>query len=139
MGIADKISGKKVSQTRYFKKAENKAFEYVKDSAKLGDLLDKAKKKAEKKSGYLYEVWDYLMISFKMLRAYGKGEYTEIPWKSLVLIIASILYFVMPLDFISDFIPVFGFIDDAALLGWTFKSVKSDLDKFSDLNEQKTI
>ena len=136
---SQRITGKQVSQSRYFKKAKNRAIEYAKDSVKLGGLIDKAKKKAEKKSGYLDDVWDYLVISFKMLRAYAKGEYTEIPWKSLVLIIASILYFVMPLDFISDFIPIFGFIDDASLLGWTFKSVKSDLDKFSDLNKQKTV
>jgi hypothetical protein len=44
-GIADKISGKKVSQTRYFKKAENKAGGYAKDTVKLGGLLDNAKNK----------------------------------------------------------------------------------------------
>ena len=42
MGIADKISGKKVSQTRFFKEAKEKAVELAKDPDKLPDLVKKA-------------------------------------------------------------------------------------------------
>ena len=71
------------------------------------------------------------MACFRLLRAYAKGSYREIPWQSLLIIIASVIYFVMPLDAIPDFLVGLGYVDDAALLGWTIKSVSSDIDDFT--------
>jgi uncharacterized membrane protein YkvA (DUF1232 family) len=38
----------------------------------------------------------------------------------------------MPVDLIPDFLLGFGFIDDAALIGWILGSVKSDIERFID-------
>lgn len=124
------ISGENVGKSSSFKSAKNRASEYASDPDKLNDLLDKAASKANSKRGPLSEVWDSLMASLRLLRAYATGKYKDIPWGSLVAIIASIIYFVMPVDLIPDFILGFGFIDDAALLGWIINSVKSDIDSF---------
>jgi len=128
--MSAKISGDNVEKSSSFKSAKSKASEYANDPDKLNDLLDKAQKKANSKKGPLSEVWDSLMACFRLLRAYATGKYRDIPWQSLILIIASVIYFVMPIDLIPDFILGFGYIDDAALLGWTLKSVKSDIDNF---------
>jgi uncharacterized membrane protein YkvA (DUF1232 family) len=128
--MSAKISGDNVEKSSSFKSAKSKASEYANDPDKLNDLLDKAQKKANSKKGPLSEVWDSLMACFRLLRAYATGKYRNIPWQSLILIIASVTYFVMPIDLIPDFILGFGYIDDASLLGWTLKSVKSDIDNF---------
>ena len=52
------------------------------------------------------------------------------PWKSIALIVAGILYFTYPMDLIPDFIPVAGIIDDVALIAWIYKSVQEDIEKF---------
>ena len=66
----------------------------------------------------------------RLLRAYATGQYRDITWGSLISIIASVIYFVMPIDLVPDFLLAFGFIDDAALLGWIIGSVKSDIENF---------
>jgi len=93
-------------------------------------LLDRAASKAHSKRGPLAEVGDSLATCFRLLRAYAKGEYTRIPWQSLILLIASGIYFVMPIDLIPDWIVALGYLDDAAVLGWTFKALKADMDEF---------
>jgi uncharacterized membrane protein YkvA (DUF1232 family) len=52
------------------------------------------------------------------------------------MIIAAIVYFVMPLDLIPDFLAGFGFVDDAAVLGWTVKTLSSDIDAFTEWEAQ---
>jgi uncharacterized membrane protein YkvA (DUF1232 family) len=132
-----KISGEKVEESSSFKAAKNKASDYANDPDKLNDLLDRASRKADAKKGPLSEVWDSLMACLRLLRAYATGQYKDLPWKSLLSIIAAIIYFVMPVDLIPDFIIGLGFIDDAALLGWIINSVKSDIESFIEWETTK--
>jgi uncharacterized membrane protein YkvA (DUF1232 family) len=112
---------------------KNKAAEYLEHPDKLNELIEKAKNKAEsKKQGPLKEVFDSLIALFRLVRAYAKREYVEVPWKSLLLIVATILYFLLPMDLIPDWIIGLGYIDDAALIGWTLNTVKSEIDGFRE-------
>lgn len=123
---------KKTKQSKSYKKAKSKAESYAKDPEKLNDLIDKASKKAIKKQGPLDGIYEQLIASFRLIRAYAKGSYREIPWQSLVMLVASVTYFVMPVDLIPDFIVGLGLLDDAALLGWTVKTFSSDIDAFTE-------
>ena len=76
------------------------------------------------------ENWAYLTAMVRLLSAYRRGEYREIPWKSLVTIGGAVVYVVNPFDLIPDAIPVAGLADDAAVVGFALKAVKSDLDRF---------
>lgn len=120
----------RIKASRSFKKAKSKAEEYVNDAEKLNHLLDDAANKATDKLGALATIWTQLSACLRLLRAYAKGTYREIPWYSLVMIVSAVIYFVMPIDLIPDFIVGFGLLDDAALLGWTVKTFSSDIDKF---------
>jgi uncharacterized membrane protein YkvA (DUF1232 family) len=123
------LTEKTVQNSAAFAKARSKADEYASDPGKLLSLLDKASKKAEAKKGPLSEVRDSLMACLRLLRACAQKRYS-LPWQSLSLIVAAVVYFVMPVDLIPDFILSLGFADDAALLAWTFRQVKSDLEDF---------
>jgi uncharacterized membrane protein YkvA (DUF1232 family) len=115
-----------------YKAAESKASEYANDSAKLKKLIDDASNKASSNKNALQEVWETLLAFFRLLKAYAKGEYRSIPTTSLLMIIASIVYFLSPIDLIPDFIPIVGYLDDVTVIGWTMKSVQSDIDDFRD-------
>jgi len=128
--MSKKVSGEKVEASSSFRSAKNRASEYANDANKLNDLLDEASQKADSKRGRLVEVWDSLMACLRLLRAYATGRYKDIPWVSLLSIIAAVIYFVMPVDLIPDFILTLGLVDDAALIGWIISSVKSDVDSF---------
>lgn len=127
---------KRVLETRFFRDAKLKAEEIAKNPELLNDLVHKADKKAlEKGRSVLGEAWDSLATCFRMLRAYTRGDYRKIPWKTLVAIIGAMVYFVMPLDFIPDFVFGFGFTDDVALILWTVKSIKGDIEKYTEWEE----
>ncbi|MGK0249356.1 MAG: uncharacterized membrane protein YkvA (DUF1232 family) [Oleispira sp.] len=120
----------KAKKSKAYSKAKSNAENYVNNPQKLNDLIEVASKKANHKKGPLEAVWIKLMACFRLIKAYAKGTYREIPWTSLVMIVASVIYFVMPVDLIPDFFLFSGFIDDAALLGWTVKTFSSDIDAF---------
>ena len=73
----------------------------------------------------------------RLVRAYGTGEYKVVPWETVALIIVALVYFVSPLDFIPDVIPVAGYVDDAAVIGFVVASVKTDLDEFVEWETER--
>jgi uncharacterized membrane protein YkvA (DUF1232 family) len=128
----------KVSEAaaRYKTRAED----YLKDPDKSRHLLDEAMKKAkskEKLSGPLAELWENLKAVFRLLQAYFGKQYTTIPWGSVVLIVGAVIYFVSPIDLMPDWIPLSGFIDDAAVLMFVIGQIRSDLDRFLQWEKEK--
>jgi len=75
----------------------------------------------------------------RLLRAYASGDYRTIPWKSLLLIVAAILYFINPIDVIPDLLPIIGLSDDFAVLFMVYKSIGSDIEKFLEWEKSRTI
>ena len=123
---------KKVRKSRFFKNAKSKAKEYLNTPDKIPSLIEKARKKAKRKNSPLSEVWDTLMTCFRLIKAYANKTYREIPWETLVFILASVIYFVMPVDLIPDFIAGIGYVDDVSLLAWTMRSFREDIEKFAE-------
>lgn len=114
-------------------KRKSKAEDYARDPEKSRKLLDDALKKMqskEQRKGPLADLWSNLNALLRLLRAYVRREYTNVPWESVVVLIAAIIYFVSPLDLLPDFIPAAGFIDDAAVIAFVAAQIKTDLDLF---------
>jgi uncharacterized membrane protein YkvA (DUF1232 family) len=66
----------------------------------------------------------------RLVKAYAQGEYREIPWKTLLIVVAAIVYFLNPIDLLPDLIPVAGLTDDFAVLLWVYNAVGNEIDKF---------
>ena len=75
-------------------------------------------------------VKEKFFILGRLLKAYALGKYREIPWKTLLLITAAVLYFVNPIDLIPDWIPGLGFTDDLGILMSVYSSITNEIDKF---------
>ena len=71
-----------------------------------------------------------IKLMLGIIKDFKNHSYNEIPWKSLTLIIAAILYFLNPFDLIPDTIPLIGFTDDAAAIALVFNSLKKDISKY---------
>lgn len=114
-------------------RSKTRAEDYLKDPNKSKRLLDDAIKKAgdkQKQSGPLADLWKNLQTVFRLLKAYFSKQYTTIPWGSIVIIVGAVIYFVSPIDLMPDWIPLSGFIDDAAVLMFVIKQIKTDIDQF---------
>jgi uncharacterized membrane protein YkvA (DUF1232 family) len=48
----------------------------------------------------------------------------------MVMIVAALAYFVMPIDLLPDLIPITGLTDDVAVLVAVYNAVSVDVDKF---------
>lgn len=132
----------RILKSIFFKKATGKAGRYVKNSATLFELAKDVMGKMNKVGfkGNLAEVAGSIQVLIRMVRAYASGEYKGLPWKSMVSVVAVLIYFVSPIDLVPDFLPVIGIADDVALIVWLVKSLGSDIAKFSQWEKQsKTI
>ena len=132
----------RILKSIFFKKAAGKAGRYAQNSARLFELAKDVMGKMNKVGfkGNLAEVAGSVQLLIRMIRAYAAGEYKGLPWKSLLSIVAVLIYFVSPIDLIPDFLPVIGITDDVALIVWLIKSLGSDISKFSQWEKgEKTI
>jgi uncharacterized membrane protein YkvA (DUF1232 family) len=68
-----------------------------------------------------------LTLSLQMLKDYKTKAYVDIPWRTIALVVAAILYFINPFDIIPDFIPFIGYMDDVVAFAAIFKSAQTDL------------
>ena len=122
---------KNIQNSRSYRRAAERAQLFAEDSAALESFTDKAMAKALRhKSGALRDVWDSLMGLLRLIKAYSVGEYRDISWQTLALIVSAVVYFIMPIDAIPDVLLGWGFLDDIGILTWVMASSKTEIDKF---------
>jgi uncharacterized membrane protein YkvA (DUF1232 family) len=122
----------KVLQSLFFKKAQQKAFAYLQNPGKLLLLLQQVTSQINNLAGKGSSpgLTDNLRTLMRMVNAYRLGTYRTVPWQTVGMIIAILVYFVLPLDFVPDVLPVLGFTDDFALVFWALRSFSSDIEAF---------
>ena len=122
-----------VIHSRAYRNAKSLVSATIESPTKLINLANSAQKKAASQaSSKLADLLEQIKASYRLIRAYANGDYREISIESFGLIIAAIIYFVMPIDVLPDFIAGLGFADDATVLAWTFKKVSEELKHFLD-------
>jgi uncharacterized membrane protein YkvA (DUF1232 family) len=76
------------------------------------------------------EHWKSFTALLRMMRAWVGGRYREVPARTLLFSVLALLYFVSPIDLIADFVPVIGWLDDAAVIVLLLSAIGKDLDRF---------
>ena len=115
------------------RRSKNRAEDYLRDPEKSKALLETAVKKAQRNDDLPTsqpDFWVHLKAILRLFRAYTKRDYRVIPWGSIAMVTAAVLYFVSPLDLVLDWIPFAGFVDDAAVLVFVTGQIRKDLNKF---------
>lgn len=73
---------------------------------------------------------DRFFVLGRLIKAYALGQYRDVPWKTILLIVAAVIYFMNPLDLVPDIVPLTGLADDFAVLVWVYNSVSNEIEKF---------
>lgn len=125
----------------FYGKSKNKAKGMATNSAGILQLLKQVFQKFQTQSlgSVLGSVRDQILTLGKLLKFYASGRYREVDLKNLVVILASFLYFLSPIDLIPDFLPVLGFTDDVALISFVFVSVTDEIAKFEKWLQENNI
>lgn len=66
-----------------------------------------------------------------------RGEYQAVNVKTPVMIIAAILYFLMPLDSIPDFLLGFGYLDDVTVITFVINQLREEMTKYKAWRNQR--
>ena len=115
---------------------------YVKDNShriteedviNILDRADEIDEKIEKlkQNGKLRQFMNRMQLLMLMLRDFWNGDYDRVPWAITASIVFAVVYFLNPVDLIPDFIPVVGYLDDAAVLAIVWKSASRDLRQYA--------
>lgn len=85
---------------------------------------------AEEKGGKLGDQIENFKLLWSLLKDYYNGTYRNVPWKFIAAIGFAVAYLISPIDVIPDFIPLVGFVDDAAVFGLVVKSFMSEIEEY---------
>ncbi len=101
-------------------------------NADLEYIINEEEKLKEKlkDSSHLERFTKDLMLFMSLIKDYYKGNYRDIPYKTISAGIVGLLYTLNPIDIIPDFIPFIGHIDDALVLTFCLKLIEKDLQKY---------
>ncbi|WP_298352953.1 YkvA family protein [Runella sp.] len=128
----------RVLKSVFFKSATGKASRYARNTGSLMQLLRDVLNKTNALKGAGYDAFrEKIALLARLLKAYVKGEYRTVPWKTLTRIIAVLVYFLSPIDVIPDLLPVIGFTDDIALVVWLFNAIADDLNAFRQWDTER--
>jgi uncharacterized membrane protein YkvA (DUF1232 family) len=120
-------------KNQFFQIAKNQAVKFLGKGGRAFVLLAQLANKLRSvnwKTVNRATIKDKFLVLGRLLKAYTTGHYREVPWRSMLVIIAAIIYFVSPIDLIPDFIPLTGLTDDFAVLLYVYNTAKNEIDKF---------
>ena len=124
---------------RVYEKCLTKAQAMMPDKKKISNKIKKARKIFER----LHNVprCDALSKNIcnlcDLISDYLDGVYTNLPLATILASVAGILYLVLPIDALADFIPVLGWIDDAAVLGFVIATEQKDINEYLEWKANK--
>jgi len=131
-----------MKDSKFLNKYLSKARVILRDKKKLKDLIERVLIKLKKISDDEKSVEGFsenLSLFIRILESYSSGKYKYVPWKSITLIAAGIIYFAYPTDLIPDFIPIAGLIDDVALIMWIYESISDDIENFIEWEKKNSL
>jgi uncharacterized membrane protein YkvA (DUF1232 family) len=121
---------------KLFARARARAKDLVIDPAALGSLAEQALRSQSGRSGPVGEVVDDFKTLGRLLLAYSRGEYRDIPLDSLLTVVAGLFYVVSPIDLIPDSVPGVGHADEAVAVGFVIRQVHHELTAFREWEAQ---
>ena len=113
-----------------FNKAIKGATHIYRNRDKIKALYRNSGQKSKKESGRIEDsMLNDLKTLRSMLSSWLKGNY-KMSSRTIIYVLAGLLYFVNPFDVVPDFIVGLGFIDDAAILTLVLRSIRSEVSRY---------
>ncbi len=94
--------------------------------------IQQAKKIFERLKNFprLEKLSNNIVVFCDLLSDYLDGTYPNLPLATIVTVLASLLYLILPIDVIPDFAPFVGYLDDASVLAFVYNAVQNDITEY---------
>jgi|LGOV01.1.fsa_nt_gb uncharacterized membrane protein YkvA (DUF1232 family) len=125
--------------TTAFNSAFGRATRLIKNPSRVSRLIIEAGKKLGSEKSSFKNIKDDLLLLLRLIKSWSKGDYSSISNITIISVVATIIYFVNPFDLIPDFVPVFGFTDDATILIYVFGKIGSEIEAFKNWENNDQI
>jgi uncharacterized membrane protein YkvA (DUF1232 family) len=102
-------------------------------------VVQAAKKLNGSGSEKVKAVGEQLGLLIDLLKAYIAGDYRDISTQAIASVAGAIIYFVVPLDGVPDFLFGWGFVDDAAVISYVIAQLSTELESFKQWRETASI
>lgn len=127
------MAGSRLSGNKFFQRAKEKASDIIGDRDSMNDLVSSSREKLQNinfEDSKISRMAVSLRVMARIIKAFANGKYRELPWKSLLSLVGGLVYFMMPIDLIPDFIPFTGFLDDFTVIMLISGAFKQDIEEF---------
>ena len=101
----------------------------------LSAAAEKLKQTTSTKIG---DVREQLQLLIELLQVYASGEYRDVSKETMITVAAAVIYFLVPLDVVPDFLLGWGLVDDAAIISYVLSQISDELDAFKQWRAQRT-
>ena len=117
-------------------RGKEEAEKLLNNKDKLTEVLLEVEEKS-KSLPLVGELISRVAILVEMLREYTAGTYRNMPIATAVAIVSALVYFLSPIDLVTDALPVIGHIDDAAVISACFSLINDDIEKYASWRDAK--
>lgn len=126
------------------KKIWNKAKKVAKDKTRISTVVSNARDKLLRVTQNSEEFQEFrakIDVLLRMAKSHISGEFKAFSWRTILLIVFGLLYFIAPLDVIPDFLPVLGYSDDVSIVYFIFQKLSDDISRFHEweITQAKSI
>ncbi len=104
---------------------------------RLPSLLLAVSRKMRLKQGQIGRLRGDLDLLLGLALAWWRGEYRVLSSQALLSVVAGLLYFLMPLDAVPDWLLGVGLLDDLAVLAWVLRTWDAELQAYRVWREQQ--
>jgi uncharacterized membrane protein YkvA (DUF1232 family) len=134
--------GLKISKNTLFSFLVQKAARLLGKPGKILLLLHDAYRKlttADNQKNGFTQIKELMFTFIRLVRNYINGDYRQVSRKSIIIGVATLLYLVLPIDLVPDFIPMVGLMDDLSLMAWFIKTFHGELEKYTAWEATKAL
>lgn len=115
---------------RFLDRAQAQAAQLLNRPELVARIAARAGDKAVRFRSQLDQGFDDLQTMTRLIKSWAVGKYRVVPVRSLVAFLGALLYFLIPVDAVPDFIVGLGLLDDLAIIAKVVQTFRADLLQF---------
>lgn len=119
---------------KVFNTSIKRAEKAVNNKGRLRSIVKDAGKKLKDDPEMAEGAISDLKLFLAMVKAWITGKFS-FQLRTIIMVVAALLYFINPLDLVPDFIIGIGYIDDASVIALVFRRMSKEIDRFKSSME----